>query len=52
MKHLHVKFSDIDFMRLKKARALSKYYSKDWRDFILLSCCKGVSVKHIGEKSK
>ena len=51
MKHLHVKFSDSDFMRLQKAKALSKYYNKDWRDFILLTCCSGVSVKR-EEKSK
>jgi hypothetical protein len=46
MKTLNITFTDAEYKRLIKAKtskASDKHYS--WHEFILVKCCKGISIK-------
>lgn len=45
MKSLYVTFTDAEFQRLKKAKCTGSNQNRSWHEFILIKCCKGVSVK-------
>ena len=53
MKTINVTFTDAEHARLMKAK---KDFNKEcntkssWHKFILIKCCKGVSVKRNGNK--
>ena len=44
MKTLNISFTDLEFARMKKAKNIHGKYLP-WREFILIKCCKGLSVR-------